>query len=37
MDYEKLAIAIINAWESDRKESGRTEIVKEVKLEDFAE
>ena len=31
MDYEKLAIAIINTWESDRKESGRTEIVKGVK------
>ena len=28
MDFEKLAIAIIYAWESDREESGRCEIVK---------
>ena len=28
IDYDKLAIAIINEWDSDREESGRKELVK---------
>lgn len=28
IDYDKLAIAIINEWNSDRDESGRKELVK---------
>ena len=28
IDYDKLAVAIINEWDSDREESGRKELVK---------
>lgn len=28
IDYDKLAIAIITEWDSDREESGRKELVK---------
>lgn len=28
IDYDKLAVAIINEWDSDRDESGRKELVK---------
>lgn len=28
INYDKLAIAIINEWESEREESGRSELVK---------
>ena len=30
IDYDKLAIAIINEWDSDREESGRKELVKGI-------
>lgn len=31
IDYDKLAVVIINEWESDREETGRNEIVKGMK------
>lgn len=30
IDYDKLAIAIITEWDSDREESGRKELVKGI-------